>query len=54
VRVTIDTQGRGFQWRQEVIDEDVQSRRKPVRIGIGLDSKISSGIITLRIAPVAK
>jgi hypothetical protein len=54
VRVTIDTQGRGFQWRQEVIDEDVQSKRKPIRIGIGLDAKISSGIITLRIAPVAK
>jgi hypothetical protein len=30
----------------------VQSKRKPVRIGIGLNSKISSGIITLRIAPV--
>jgi hypothetical protein len=54
VRVTIDTQDREFQWRQEVIDEDVQSKRKPVRIGIGLNAKISSGIITLRIAPVAK
>jgi hypothetical protein len=51
VRVTIDTQGREFKWRQEIIDEDVQSKRKPVRVGIALDSKISSGVITLRIAP---
>jgi hypothetical protein len=53
VRVTIDTQGREFKWRQEEIDEDVQSKRKPVRIGIELNSKISSGVITLKIAPVA-
>ncbi len=53
VRVTIDTQGRAFQWRQETIDEDVQTRRKPVRVGITLNAKISSGVITLRIAPVA-
>jgi Heparinase II/III-like protein len=53
VRVTIDTQGREFKWRQEEIDEDVQSKRKPVRIGIELNSKISSGIITLKIEPVA-
>jgi hypothetical protein len=51
VRVTIDTQGREFKWRQEIIDEDVQSKRKPVRVGIALDSKISGGVITLRIVP---
>jgi hypothetical protein len=54
VRVTIDTQGQAFKWRQEIIDEDVQSKRKPVRVGIGLNSKISSGTVTLRIAPMAK
>jgi hypothetical protein len=54
VRVTIDTQGREFKWRQEIIDEDVQSKRKPVRIGIALGSKISSGVISLRMVPVAK
>lgn len=54
VRVTIDTQGRAFKWRQETIDEDVSSKRKPVRIGIALNDKLASGVITLRIAPVAK
>ena len=54
VRVTIDTQGRAFQWRQETIDEDVQTKHKPVRVGITLNAKISSGVITLRIAPVEK
>jgi hypothetical protein len=54
VRVTIDTQGRAFKWRQEIIDEDVDTKRKPVRIGIALDSKIPGGVITLRISPVAK
>ena len=54
VRVTIDTQNRAFQWRQEKIDEDVQSKRQPVRVGIVLDSKISSGVITLLIVPVAE
>jgi hypothetical protein len=54
LRVTIDTQGREFKWRQEKIDEDVQSKRKPIRIGIELNAKISSGVISLRIAPVAK
>ena len=54
VRVTIDTQGREYKWRVEKIDEDVQSRRKPYRLGIALNSAIASGIITLRITPVAK
>jgi len=54
VRVTIDTQGRAFRWRQEIIDEDVDTKRRPVRIGIALDDKISAGTITLRIAPPAK
>jgi hypothetical protein len=52
VRVTIDTQGRAYQWRQEPLDEQVHTQRKPVRIGITLDSKIASGSITLRIVPV--
>jgi hypothetical protein len=54
LRVTIDAQGRAFRWRQEIIDEDVDTRRKPVRIGIALDGRISAGTVTLRIAPVAK
>jgi len=54
VRVTIDTQGREFKWRQESIDEDVQSKRKPVRLGIVLDERISTCVITLRFSPVTK
>lgn len=52
IRVTMDTQGRAYQWRQETLDERVHTQRKPVRIGITLDSKIDSGVITLRIVPV--
>jgi hypothetical protein len=54
LRVTIDTQGRAFKWRQEIIDEDVQATRKPVRIGIQLKSEISSGVITMKISPAGK
>jgi hypothetical protein len=54
VRVTIDTQGRAFQWRQELIDEDVDTKTKPFHVGITLDDKISDASITLRIEPVAE
>lgn len=54
VRVAIDTQGRGFQLKQETINEDVDTKRKPVRLGIALDDKISSGTVTLKISPVTK
>lgn len=53
VRVTIDTQGRAFKWRQELIDEDCESKRKPYHVGITLDDKISDAVVTLRIEPVA-
>lgn len=49
VRATIDTQGRPFHWRQEVINEDVQSPRKPTRLGITLEDKLAGGSITLRL-----
>jgi len=54
VRVTIDAQGREFEWHQERIDEEVHTKNKPVRIGIQLTSEISSGVITLRITPVIR
>ena len=54
VRVTIDTQGRAFQLKQETIDENVYSKRKPLRLGIALDAKVSSATVTLRISPAAK
>ena len=51
VRVTIDTQGRAFKWRQDLIDEDVDTKDKPCHLGIALDDKISDAIITLRLEP---
>jgi hypothetical protein len=54
VRVDIDTQGRPFQWHTETINEDVDTPRKPVRIGIQLKDKIHAGIISLHIAPVTQ
>ncbi len=53
VRVTIDTQGHPFQWHEEIIHEDVDTKRKPVRVLIELADKIAEGTITLRIEPVA-
>ena len=52
LRVTIDTQGQPFKWSSELIDEDVEAKRKPCHIGIVLDRKIAQGVITLRIEPV--
>jgi hypothetical protein len=52
VRVTIDTQGKPFQLRQEQIDEDVQSKRKPFRLALALDGKITEAAVTLKIVPV--
>jgi hypothetical protein len=54
VRVAIDTQGRAFHWRQEIIRENVQSKRQPIHVGIRLDDKITAGIITLRVTPMTK
>jgi hypothetical protein len=52
VRVTINTRGRAYQWRQELIDEDVDTKRKPVHLGITLNDKIREGMVTLHIEPV--
>ena len=54
VRVTIDAQGRAFELKQETIDENVVSKRKPVRLGIALAAKVSTATVTLRISPVTK
>ncbi len=54
VRVTIDTQGRAFKWRQNLIDEDVDTKDKPWHLGIALEDKISDATITLRIEPAGK
>ena len=54
VRVTIDTQGRDFHLKQETIDEEVDTKRQPVRLGIALAAKVSTATVTLRMAPVVK
>jgi hypothetical protein len=54
VRVTIDTQGRAFKWRSDLIDEDVEGKRKPYHVDIALDKKITEAVITLKIEPVNK
>ena len=54
VRVTIDSQGQSYQWRQEILDEDVHTKTKPIRIGIALDAKISAGVIALKIEPAGQ
>jgi hypothetical protein len=54
LRVTIDTQGRAFQLKQEIIDENVSSKRQPVRLGIALAEKVLTATVTLRISPVTK
>jgi hypothetical protein len=54
VRVVIDTQGRAFKVKQETINEDVMTKRKPVRIGIALEEKVPGAVVTLRITPVTR
>lgn len=54
VRVTIDTGGLPFTWHQEIIDEDVENKRKPHRIAIDLASPVSSATVKLKIEPAEK
>lgn len=52
VRVRIDTGGVPYHLRQETIDEDTENHRKPLHLGIILDNKVSSAVVTLRIWPL--
>jgi len=52
VRVTIDTQGHAFKWHSDLIDEDVEAKRKPYHLGITLDDKVTDAVVTLHIEPV--
>jgi Heparinase II/III-like protein len=54
VRVNIDTGSLPFHLRQETIDEDTENGRKPIHLGIVLDNKVSSAIVTLRIWPITQ
>ena len=51
VRVTIASGGLPFEVRSETLDEDVRSKRKPVRIGIALTSPLEKATLTMRITP---
>jgi hypothetical protein len=52
VRVSIDTQGRPFHLRHKTIHENTENKRKPVHLGIVLDSPVSSAVVALRISPL--
>ena len=54
VRVTIDTQGRSFQLKPEIIDEDGHTKHKPVHLGIVLNEKNLSATVGLQMVPVLK
>ena len=54
VRVSIDTGGVPFHLRQETINEDTENKRKPVHLGIVLDNKVSSAVVTLRLWPTTE
>jgi len=49
VKVRIDTDGVPFKVRWEKLDEDVRSRRKPMRLGIALAERIKAATVTLTI-----
>jgi hypothetical protein len=53
VRVQIDTGGIPFQVRWEKLDEDVPTLKKPMRLGIALDSPVKGATVTLTIRPGA-
>jgi hypothetical protein len=51
--VTIDTGGAAFKLDSETLNEDVQTRKKPIRLLISLESPVKDGTITLSITPAA-
>lgn len=51
VRVRIETGGIPFQVRWEKLDEDVPTPKKPMRLGIALDSPVKAATVTLTIRP---
>lgn len=51
VRVTIATGALPFAIRSETLEEDVRTKRKPVRLGIALISPVEHAIVTLTITP---
>jgi Heparinase II/III-like protein len=51
IRATIDTGGRSFTLKSEILNEDVYSASKPVRIGISLDAPVEGAVVTLTLSP---
>jgi len=51
VKVRIDTGGADFDLRWEKLDEDVHTKKKPMRLGIALKSPVKTATVTLRIQP---
>jgi hypothetical protein len=51
VRVQIDTGGIPFHVRWEKLDEDVPTPKKPMRLGIALDSPVKAATVTFTIRP---
>jgi len=51
VRVKIDAGGRAFTVSAETLNEDVRTPRKPVRLGIALNSPVSEATVTLTTTP---
>ena len=51
VRMKIDTGGKPFQINAETLNENVTTRKKPVRISIALTSPVQSAQVSLTIAP---
>ena len=54
VDVQIDTDGLPFSIKSERIDEDVHTRRKPMRLGIELSGPIKEAVISLTITPAGE
>lgn len=53
VRVRIDTGGKAFEMQSETLDEDVPTKKKPVRISIALKSPVKGAMVTMTFRAVA-
>jgi hypothetical protein len=52
LRVEIVTGGVPFEVRAEILDEDVRTPKKPLRLGIAFKKPVAAGQVTLRISPL--
>jgi hypothetical protein len=51
VRVRIDTGGQPFEVQSEILDEDVPTKKKPLRLGIALKSPLESAQVSFTFRP---